>query len=290
MGAISGDSRSQAQPADQVHPTQERRQRQPDLELVRVLGTQLHREARADVQIDIRFETPPLVDRALRGLDLVRNSVVLCSLELPAHQGCVLISAARKRGGLGLGGLIMFGQVFRRRLRSAVSLDDACALTLQLGDPALGVQIIRASVVADDTTASPLVFRRTTAFQSSLLGNSVPVWGSGLAASQSFGPFLDDNGLHIWFDFYQPLRMVSVCLKGSSTPVLLIPVWGTITPKKTYKIEAGSVWIASSLIVNNSSLAGYYTGLKVRGRSLELSGRRRLMLTGSSSSLELRPH
>ncbi len=131
--------------------------------------------------------------------------------------------------------------------------------------------IIRASIAADDTTVTPLVFRRATEFQSSLVGNSVPAWGSGMAVSESFGPFLDNNGLHIWFDFYLPTRMVSVCFKGSSTPVLLIPVWGTISPKKTYKIEAGSVWIASSLIVNNLSLAGYYTGLKVRGGSLELS-------------------
>ena len=93
-----------------------------------------------------------------------------------------------------------------------------------------------------------------------------------MAASKSYGPFLDDAGLHVWFDFYEPTRMISVCFKGSSTPILLIPVWGTIAPKKNYKIEAGSVWIASSLIVNNSSASGYYTGLKVRGGSLELSG------------------
>lgn len=137
--------------------------------------------------------------------------------------------------------------------------------------PHLG-PLLQSSSSVDDQ-AAPLVFRRSTAFQNNLVGNSVPVWGSGMAASKSYGPFLDENDLLVWFDFYQPTRMISVCFKGSSTPVLLIPVWGTIAPKKNYKIEAGSVWIASSLIVNNSSLSGYYTGLKIRGGSLELSAK-----------------
>src|SRR4051812_21347030 len=47
-------------------------------------------------------------------------------------------------------------------------------------------------------TVSPLVFRRETAFNSGLLGNSVPSWGSGLAPTQTFGPFLDERGLQIW--------------------------------------------------------------------------------------------
>jgi hypothetical protein len=133
--------------------------------------------------------------------------------------------------------------------------------------------LIESSIPAEDQAVTPLVFRRATEFRNNLVGNSVPVWGSGMAASKSYGPFLDEDGLHVWFDLYQPVRMVSVCFKGSSTPVLLIPVWGTIAPKKNYTIQAGSVWIASSLIVNNSSLTGYYTGLKVTGGSLELSER-----------------
>ena len=46
-------------------------------------------------------------------------------------------------------------------------------------------------------TGSPLVFRRETAFSNNLLGNSVPLWGSGMAATESFGPFLDEHGLQL---------------------------------------------------------------------------------------------
>src|SRR5205807_2507074 len=53
---------------------------------------------------------------------------------------------------------------------------------------------------------APLVFRRETSFSSSLLGNSVPQWGSGMAPSKTFGPFLDEHGLLIWFDFFFPSR------------------------------------------------------------------------------------
>ena len=118
---------------------------------------------------------------------------------------------------------------------------------------------------------APLVFRRETSFSSSLLGNSVPQWGSGMAPSKTFGPFLDEHGLLIWFDFFFPTRLVQVFLQGSSTPALLIPLWGALTGKKSYRIEAGSAWIASGLIAKTAALNGFYTGLKIKGGSLDLS-------------------
>jgi hypothetical protein len=124
---------------------------------------------------------------------------------------------------------------------------------------------------AQSAGPAPLVFRRETHFSNTLLGNSVPHWGSGMAPTKSFGPFLDEHGLQVWFDFYFSVRLVQVYFQGSSTPALLIPLWGTVTGKKSYRIEAGSVWIASELIARTSALSGYYTGLKVRGGSLELS-------------------
>ncbi|HXO77026.1 MAG TPA: hypothetical protein VN824_17345, partial [Puia sp.] len=120
------------------------------------------------------------------------------------------------------------------------------------------------------TAAAPLIFRRETAFRSNLLGNSVPSWGTGLAPTESFGPFLDEHGLLIWFDFFHPTRLVKVFIQGEAQPVLLIPVRGTLTGRKSYRIEAGSVWIASDLIARTASLNGYYTGLKITGGTLDL--------------------
>ena len=118
---------------------------------------------------------------------------------------------------------------------------------------------------------APLVFRRETGFSNTLLGNSVPHWGTGMAPTTSFGPFLDEHGLQVWFDFYFSVKLVQVYFQGSGTPVLLIPLWGTLTGQRSYRIEAGSVWIASELIARVSTLNGYFTGLKVRSGSLELS-------------------
>ena len=119
--------------------------------------------------------------------------------------------------------------------------------------------------------AAPLVFRRETAFRSTLLGNSVPEWGAGMAPAASYGPFLDDNGLHVWFDLFQPTRLISVLFAGSAAPVLRVPIWGTITGRQSYRIEAGSAWIASHVIARVAALEGHYTGLKITGGSLDLS-------------------
>ena len=121
------------------------------------------------------------------------------------------------------------------------------------------------------TASSPVIFRRETAFRSNLLGNSVPEWGAGMAPSASYGPFLDEHGLHVWFDLFEPTRLVSVYFAGGSAPVLRVPIFGTITGRQSYRIEADSVWIASNVIARVPELQGYYTGLRIRGGSLDLS-------------------
>ena len=75
-----------------------------------------------------------------------------------------------------------------------------------------------------------------------------------MAPTKSFGPFIDEHGLQVWFDFYFPVRLVQVYFQGSGTPALLIALWGAVTGTKSYRIEAGSVWIASELIARASAL------------------------------------
>jgi hypothetical protein len=124
---------------------------------------------------------------------------------------------------------------------------------------------------AKQAEAAPLVFRRETAFHSNLLGNSVPDWANGMAVSESLGPFIDEHGVQVWFDFYLAAHLVGVYIKGNSSPSLLIPLSGTVWAGNSYSLAAGSVWIASNLITKTSALNGYFTGLKIKGGSLELS-------------------
>ena len=129
--------------------------------------------------------------------------------------------------------------------------------------------------VASPTEATagpaPLVFRRETAFRNNILGNSVPSWGSGMQATHSYGPFIDEHGLPIWFDFFLAIKTVKVFIQGESLPSLLIPVRGVIAAQNSYRIESGSVWVASHLIARTPLLKGYYTGLKISGGTLHLS-------------------
>ncbi|MGH8516567.1 MAG: hypothetical protein ACREUE_03810, partial [Panacagrimonas sp.] len=133
--------------------------------------------------------------------------------------------------------------------------------------------------------ASPLIFRRETAFRSSLLGNSVPEWASGMAPTESFGPFIDEHGLKVWFDIYLPAALVSFTFSGAPAPVLRATVRRTLVGTRSYRLEAGSIWIASNVIARVAALQGYYTGLRITGGSIELSQ----AATVSSGSVVLAP-
>src|SRR5215813_4853968 len=124
---------------------------------------------------------------------------------------------------------------------------------------------------AMQAAVTPLVFRRETAFNSNLLGNSAPSWACGLAPSQTYGPFLDERGLQIWFDLFFPIHTVQVFQQGGTRPILLLPIRGPLAGRQSFHVEAGSAWIASGLIAKTAALADYYTGLKIRGGTLDLS-------------------
>jgi hypothetical protein len=121
------------------------------------------------------------------------------------------------------------------------------------------------------TATTPLIFRRETAFRSNLLGNSVPEWAVGTAPTESFGPFVDEHGLKVWFDIYLPAALVSFTFSGASAPVLRATVRRTLIGTQSYRLQAGSIWIASSVIAKVAALQGYYTGLRITGGSVELS-------------------
>jgi hypothetical protein len=124
---------------------------------------------------------------------------------------------------------------------------------------------------AGTAAPAPRIFRRDTAFRSGLLSGSVPEWGAGMAPSASFGPFVDEQGMSVWLDLFQPTRLVSLTTGAGAAPLLRVPIHGTLAPRQSYRIESGSVWIASDLIAHDTTLHGYYTGLRITGGSLELS-------------------
>ena len=73
--------------------------------------------------------------------------------------------------------------------------------------------LLTVTPAAQATAPAPLVFRRETSFSSNLLGNSVPQWGSGMAPTKTFGPFVDEHGLQVWFDFFYPCLLYTSMLR-----------------------------------------------------------------------------
>ena len=69
-----------------------------------------------------------------------------------------------------------------------------------------------------------------------------------------------------------PIRLVTFYLAGVSAPDPPRAGRGTLTGRLSYRIEPGSVWIASDADrAAPAALQGYYTGLTVKGGSLDLS-------------------
>jgi hypothetical protein len=124
---------------------------------------------------------------------------------------------------------------------------------------------------SDASAVAPLIFRRETPFLSNLLGNSVPAWASGVAPTETFGPFLDEHGLRVWFDLYLPAKLVSFTFAAGAAPVLRATVRRTLIGTQSYRLAAGSIWIASDVIARVATLHGHYTGLQISGGSIELS-------------------
>ena len=118
---------------------------------------------------------------------------------------------------------------------------------------------------------APLVFRRETAFRSPLLGNSVPEWAVGTSPSESFGPFVDEHGLKVWFDIYLPAVLVSFTFAGAALPVLRATVRRTLISTQSYRLGAGSLWIASDVIARVAALQGSYTGLRITRGTIDLT-------------------
>ncbi|MFM9950666.1 MAG: hypothetical protein ACKV1O_22200 [Saprospiraceae bacterium] len=117
-----------------------------------------------------------------------------------------------------------------------------------------------------------LVFRRTTPSISTLLPGAVPAWGAGSLITFTEGPFLADNGLTYWFDFYQLTKTISVFIGNETLPSLLVPVriFLFAHSQTTHKIEGESIWIRSNLFSGDAP-SGHYTGLKISGGTMHLS-------------------
>ncbi|MHA4847314.1 hypothetical protein ACX0G7_24330, partial [Flavitalea antarctica] len=119
------------------------------------------------------------------------------------------------------------------------------------------------------------VFRRELPFVSSQQPGSVPDWGRGGQITETLGPFINNDGIRVWFDLYRIIPVVQVWLQGGIRPFILIPLQvrniPIITGPREYKIPKGSVWISADLFAD-ASPDNLYCGLTIADGEIKLSG------------------
>ena len=118
------------------------------------------------------------------------------------------------------------------------------------------------------------VFRRSTPTISAQLPGSAPSWGSGAQVAFTEGPFLADNGLAYWFDFYLITRTLAVYIGNEPLPSVLVPVRISLfaSSQTTYRIRGESLWIRSDLFAAGAP-QGHYTGTEAERRHHDLERR-----------------
>jgi hypothetical protein len=121
---------------------------------------------------------------------------------------------------------------------------------------------------------------RTLPASTSLLSKAGAAWSSGLAPSESLGPFLDKLGRPAWVDVYPIVRILRFERSPGAAPFLVVPVSVIVRydallgphhpPPVEFDLAAGSVWIQSRQLASGAPADGF-TGLRIKGGTIRLS-------------------
>jgi hypothetical protein len=125
-----------------------------------------------------------------------------------------------------------------------------------------------------ESDAEALVARRLLPVSTSAAPESLPAWAKGLQVNQTFGPFLDASGRRVWIDIFRPRGLARLVHSPGGQPFLLLPVPARPPRRRpqstTFRIPAGSVWMASQLFAPAAPAPGY-TGLRITGGTIHFS-------------------
>ena len=125
--------------------------------------------------------------------------------------------------------------------------------------------------------ATENVFVRSSPVLNSAIAGSKPDWAAGVSPSESFGPFLNNEGREIWIDIYRIEKLITLYMGGQ--PVLLfkavfrgLPIFqpGNAQLTTAYNIVAGSVWINAKFLLPAAPVERF-VGVQVKKGSLKLS-------------------
>ncbi|MFT3703657.1 MAG: hypothetical protein QM802_14940 [Agriterribacter sp.] len=125
--------------------------------------------------------------------------------------------------------------------------------------------------------ATEQVFIRSTPVLNAAIAGSKPDWAAGTSPSESYGPFLNNEGREIWVDIYRIEKLITIYL--GTQPILLfkavfrrVPILqpGAAQLLTTYNIVAGSVWINVKFLLSSAPV-DRFVGVEVTKGTLKLS-------------------
>jgi len=163
-------------------------------------------------------------------------------------------------------------------IASVHTLDDLAAPT-----PELKLMLETARDMARPAAQTQSTTRldiRTLPVSTSLLSKAGAAWSSGLAPSETLGPFLDKLGRPAWVDVYPIVRILRFERSPGAAPFLVVPVSVIVRhdallgphhpPPVEFNLAAGSVWIQSRQLASGAPADGF-TGLRIKGGTIRLS-------------------
>lgn len=123
--------------------------------------------------------------------------------------------------------------------------------------------------------ATENIFVRSTPVLNPAIAGSKPDWAAGVSPTESFGPFLNNEGREIWIDIYRVEKLITLYI--GNQPVLLFKAsfrGGIFLPANqlstTYNIIAGSVWINAKFLYASAPVERF-VGVQVKKGTLKLS-------------------
>jgi hypothetical protein len=159
------------------------------------------------------------------------------------------------------------------------SLDELAASTPRHQQMLATARDLSAAQAAAAKTA-PTSRLNIRTLPASPLAKAEAAWSSGLAPSETLGPFSDKLGQPVWVDVFSVVRTLRFARSAGAVPFLVVPVEVIVhhdtllaphrPPPTEFDLAAGSVWIQGQQLAG-AAPAGGFIGLRISGGTIRLS-------------------
>lgn len=116
------------------------------------------------------------------------------------------------------------------------------------------------------------IVKRDMTSVTSLEGTSDTGWVRGQRPTQTLGPFIDVHGGLAWFDFFQPVQLLSIHYKNDHLPVFRFNQTDifAIGPIRKITLRPGSIWIRANYL-DHLAPANSFAGLQIASGTISFN-------------------